>query len=1067
MRNSKIELVRPIPSCTIIIPTRDRLELLKPCVDGVLATNFPSDLEIIIVDNGSTDIKTLSYLDSILADTRVKVIRWEKEFNFSEINNMAARQSRNDVLCFLNNDIEITTSQWLDILVPVANMREVGAVGAMLLYPDQSIQHAGVSLDQDWIGLHIAHSRSISELEQTHELDQWYGVDAVTGACLLTRRQLFLDVGGFDEKELAISFNDVDYCLRLRKLGYPSIILPSVQLIHHESMSRNSDDLPENQPRALKEKQVMLSRWKDFLENASYKGEIPWRVKSSEYSPEEQIPLTEQIRLIKESLPYSGHFNHSHTAKDTFEEQFYLLEIDYKALETHARAMQFELDVIKQSKSWRLTAPLRSVVSFMVRAKQRLGLALVSTKIGRRIYSLRFKTNDYSEERVADICTEDLKKQYLDVAAKNLEEFISKGHTLKLPTPTKPKVSILLVLFNQAPLTLLCLKSLSEQINLDAEIIIIDNNSTDQSAQLLAQVVGARLICNEENVGFVHAVNQGASIATGEYLLLLNNDAILENGSLDAALRVFESEPNVGAVGGKIRLLDGTLQEAGSIIWNDGSCLGYGRGQNPDSPHFMFRRDVDYCSGAFLMTPRLLFEALKGLDTDYAPAYYEESDYCVRLKKAGYRIIYEPDANIIHYEFASSGGYASACELQQDHQRVFSAKHKDYLKYQYSQSIDNILKARSSSHGARVLVIDDRVPHTTLGAGFPRCREILHEMVNMDLQVTLYPLLVSFDDWADTYKTLPRSVEVMLYLGKDKLAEFLSQRLGFYDYIMISRNHNMIWLENIIRRDPSLITGAKIIYDSEALTAPREAAAIRLQGRKISPEKEQHMIAKELELARHADCVVAVSESEADVYRKASFPRVEVLGHTITPRLTTRPFAERRGFLFVGALRDSKSPNVDSLIWFCEKILPLIRQKLGADVPLIVVGDNSAPVLRRVSFDGVRYMGRQENILPLYDRSRVFIAPTRFAAGIPHKIHESAAYGLPVVATELLAEQLSWAHESELLTAKTDEDFANQCVRLYTDERLWESLRNSALESLLRDCSPDIFKSNLRNIFRI
>jgi GT2 family glycosyltransferase len=1065
MSTNASDRISILPSCSIIIPTKDKLELIKPCVESVLLSPYAGDLEILIIDNGSTDPKVLSYLDSLLSDARIKVIRWDRPFNFSEINNMAARLARGDVLCFLNNDIEVKTPEWLQRLAPVANMDEVGAVGALLLYPDNTIQHAGVALDRDWVGLHIAHGTPLQELEQRYQLDRWYSADAVTAACMLTRRELFLSNGGFDAEQLAVSFNDVDYCLRLRKFGYPSVLLPSMQLYHYESRTRKSDDLPENQPRALQEKKVMQARWKEWLKNASYKGEVRWQAADSSVAAHDPAFDSSQIQTIRKCLPLPGTGQAAEPGGDVLMDRLQILETEYRALESHARNLQNQLDLITGSAFWRFTSPIRRIFSLFVRIKQRLGLALVSTEFGRRVYSLKQKSPVELTPTPPDIDVEKLKKDYSDAATNEFSEFMSSGQTLLLPQSDTPKVSILLVLFNQAHLTLLCLKSLAEHIDVQTEIIIVDNNSTDQSQDMMMQIKGATYIRNEDNTGFVHAVNKAASVAKGDYLLLLNNDALLLPGSLKSALSVFETERNVGAVGGRIRLLDGSLQEAGSIIWQDGSCLGYGRGKHPESPEFMFRREVDYCSGAFLMIPRNLFEKLNGLDTDYAPAYYEESDFCIRLKKAGYRIIYEPGAEIIHYEFASSGGYEGASKLQQEHRKILCAKHQDYLSNQYVNTSENLLKARTNVRSKRVLVIDDRVPHANLGAGLPRCREMLHDMSASGLLVTLFPLRVSYDEWDKTYETLPANIEVMLYLGKDKLATFLAERRGFYDYILVSRNHNMEWFNDVIKKDPSLTANARIIYDSEALTAPREASRLRLEGQNISAAKEQKMIEDELELARHADCIVTVSEAESDIYRRASFTNLAVLGHKAISRPTNRTFSERNDFLFVGALRDDKSPNVDSLVWFCNRILPLIRQKLGHSVQLIVVGDNTSPSINRLKSDGVRFMGRQDDITPLYDRCRVFVAPTRFAAGIPHKIHEAAANGIPVVSTTLLATQLSWSHGVQLLAADREEEFAEQCVRLYTDESLWQSVRDKATVSLTKDCSPELFRQRLLELF--
>src|SRR5262249_59980771 len=144
---------------------------------------------------------------------------------------------------------------------------------------------------------------------------------------------------------------------------------------------------------------------------------------------------------------------------------------------------------------------------------------------------------------------------------------------------------------------------------------------------------------------------------------------------------------------GRLILLDGTLQEAGSIVWRDASCLGYGRGDNPFAPMYMFRRDVDYCSGAFLLTPRRIWEELGGFDVRFKPAYYEETDYCTRLWEHGLRVVYDPNSILLHYEFASSESVTHATDLQRDHQRIFAARHQQALATHFAPDPNSIVYA--------------------------------------------------------------------------------------------------------------------------------------------------------------------------------------------------------------------------------------------------------------------------------------------------------------------------------------------------------------------------------------
>ncbi|WP_226638549.1 glycosyltransferase family 2 protein [Novosphingobium profundi] len=247
------------PSVSAIVPTRNGLHLLRTCIEGLERTNY-SDLEVIIVDNGSDDPETLAYL-AALAPERYRVLRHPGPFNFSALNNRAASDARGELLCLLNNDIEIIDPDWLRILVHQALRPDVGAVGAQLLYPDGRIQHAGVVLG---IGGGAAHAhRRLSPDEEgyfrRHALPQF--TSAVTAACLVVQRARFEAVGGLDETQFAVAFNDVDLCLRLNRQGWQSFYEPRARLIHHESVSRGHDRDPTGAARLANELAALKSAW--------------------------------------------------------------------------------------------------------------------------------------------------------------------------------------------------------------------------------------------------------------------------------------------------------------------------------------------------------------------------------------------------------------------------------------------------------------------------------------------------------------------------------------------------------------------------------------------------------------------------------------------------------------------------------------------------------------------------------------------------------------------------------------------------------------------------------------
>ena len=726
---------------------------------------------------------------------------------------------------------------------------------------------------------------------------------------------------------------------------------------------------------------------------------------------------------------------------------------DFKNLEAHTEQLQRAHELIEHSIFWRMTYPLRLLRNAVAPGSKKQDPV-------KEILAI-----ENSEQATGQIEGQQLEKQKLDNSAKGaLDKFLTSTEQLQFPETETPQLSIILVFYQQAHLSYLCLQSLLEFANVCYELIIVDNNSTDETAKLLNKIGNATIIRNADNVGFVKAVNQAAGIATGEYILLLNNDALIEKNTLSNALQVIESDKSIGAVGAKIKLLDGSIQEAGSIIFSDGACLGYGRGNVSDNYEFMFQRDVDYCSGAFLLFRNSNFKALGGFDLDYAPAYYEESDFCIRLQKKGLRIVYVPSSQITHYEFASCGGMENAQKLQAKHREVLCTKHADYLAEQFANDDSKVLHARTRNNFPNILVIDDRVPHPSLGSGYPRCSSMLFELSKMDLNISLYPLQFPEEQWDDVYNTLPNTIEVILESGRDGLQSFLAARKNFFQFIVVSRVHNMEFFNHCLSLDPDLLGDAKIIYDAEAVSAPREILRMEFHGEAMPTEDQAKLIEKELQQSKLAEKIVAVSKNEAEIFKRHGYSNTVVLGHTIASKPGSNRFMQRSGLLFVGALRDEGSPNVDSLLWFLINVFPILEKAIP-DIKLNIVGDNSAPSLATINKENINFTGRLDSVEEMYNASRVFIAPTRFAAGIPHKIHEAAAKGLPSVTTALLAQQLGWKDTKELLVADTPEAYAAQCIKLYQDEKLWLDVRDAGLTAIAKDCSQETFRKNLAGLF--
>ncbi|WP_307658913.1 glycosyltransferase family 2 protein [Variovorax paradoxus] len=253
------------PLVSLIIPTRNGLELLRQCVDSILVRTTYDNYEIIIVDNGSDDPATLAYFKSFKDLELVRVIRDDREFNYSALNNMAVAHAKGEVVGLINNDIEVISPEWLSEMVSLAMQPGVGAVGAKLWYPDKTIQHAGVILGVGGVASHAHKGNSEGDNGYFGRAHLIQSFSAVTAACLVIKKDRYLAVNGLDEENLKVAFNDVDFCLRLREAGYRNVWTPYAELFHHESATRGIDSTPEKQERFSREVNFMLARWGSLL----------------------------------------------------------------------------------------------------------------------------------------------------------------------------------------------------------------------------------------------------------------------------------------------------------------------------------------------------------------------------------------------------------------------------------------------------------------------------------------------------------------------------------------------------------------------------------------------------------------------------------------------------------------------------------------------------------------------------------------------------------------------------------------------------------------------------------
>lgn len=621
---------------------------------------------------------------------------------------------------------------------------------------------------------------------------------------------------------------------------------------------------------------------------------------------------------------------------------------------------------------------------------------------------------------------------------------------LSFPPCERPRVSILIPTQDQLGHLAACLASLERTIDPERTPyeVVIAFNGTDSGATgtFLKSVSGIRAIPLALNLGFGGGNNYAANRARGEFLVFLNDDAEVEPGWLDALLGMADSSGDIGGVASRILFLDGSLQEAGGIIWSDGSTRPLGRLAPPGSLAFSFVRPVDYGSANGLLVRRDAFLALGGFDPRFFPAYYEDVDLCLGIRhRLGKEIVYEPRAVIRHAEAASTPDSGFRSFLFRRNQRQLCEKWGFVLAAYAPPEPESPLAVaqavqRRRRNPIRVLVIDDRVPDAGLGSGFGRTVQLCADLNDKRFATTLYPSDRSHPPRANTVAGL--GVDII----ESDLTDHLSHPENAYDAVVISRPHNAdIFLGQLRKAFPNV----PVIYDAEALYHKRLWTQAKLetdpQRRDAHVSEAQAMERCETGIASSVDRLVAISPDERDWLQ-------EIAGHApvdlMVPfdesvRMSPAALADRADAVFVaGWLAGDGSPNVDALRWYCRYVVPLVRKAIPA-FRTLVTGKDPPVQLRHDVDDLVVFTGFVRSIADVYGAARIAIAPIRVGAGVKIKTMEALQYGVPVVATPIGAEGLGLNDGVEIDVTDDPEEYARRIVTLMTDAGAWTTRRRA------------------------
>jgi GT2 family glycosyltransferase len=622
----------------------------------------------------------------------------------------------------------------------------------------------------------------------------------------------------------------------------------------------------------------------------------------------------------------------------------------------------------------------------------------------------------------------------------------------------EPAVSVVVVMRDILPVILLMLAGLRVGFAGEIELILIDAGSTDDGQSIGSFIPGARVLRYDGNVNLVRAVNAALSCASVDRVLFIDGAVEPAPGALSAALKRLRSDPCIGAVGGKLLRAQGCLESAGGIVWRDGGMAGYLFDASPMVPEANFVRDVDYVSGPLLLRADLV-QQLGGLDDEFPLDGGATADLCLRIADAGFRVVYDPAIA------ATRLGQLKAA-TDEAAQALFR-KHSDRLRFRYVRDRRVEVFARSTESGRRVLFLDDTIPLRRLGSGFVRSNDLIRVMAALGYRVTVYPINACKFGVATIYGDMPDTVEVMHDGARGQLAEFLSTRQNYYDAIWVARTHNLDQIKPMLERAAA---GAgkppRVMLDTEAIASLREAERVALTGPAAFDVDAALM--REFANAHLCQSIIAVNAQEAQRLRELGFSEVVVIGHWRDAHPTPRGFADRAGMLFLAAMHEQDSPNRDALDWFVAGVLPLVEQSLGWETRLTVAGYVGPGVTLEAYRDHPRitFRGPVEDVVPLYDAHRIVVAPTRYAAGVPYKVHEAASLGVPVVATELLRRQLGWRDGYDMLAVdpRDPAEFARRIVAVYRDPVLWQLLRDNALERIRQENGRTSYEAAVRQV---
>ena len=600
-----------------------------------------------------------------------------------------------------------------------------------------------------------------------------------------------------------------------------------------------------------------------------------------------------------------------------------------------------------------------------------------------------------------------------------------------IPTSNHPTVSIVIPVYNNIKYTYLCIKSIVDSApKTPFEIIIGDDCSTDETLDAEHIFKNAIVIHNSENLRFTLNCNNASKFAKGSYILFLNNDTIVHENWLDSLVDFIDTDPTIGLIGSKFLWPNGKVQEAGGIIWNDGSGWNYGRNSLPLDPGCNYVKDCDYITGASMMIRTDLWKEIGGFDERFAPSYCEDSDLAFEVRKHGKRVVYQPESKITHFEGMSNGRDPSAGikKYMVVNQGKLYKKWKNVLEQENFDYGEDMFHARDRTSGKKtVLVIDWRIPHLDNDAGSRNADNYLRVLLSLGLNVKFLSLDYKYDP---KYTRLYQQMGIEVLYGMDNplsADDWIKVNGKYIDYSIVFRPECASrFLRRLRKHSP-----ARIVYNTCDLHYVRLRKQYEITGSNEALECSKKIETLEMWVMSECDAILSLNNAETDIIN-ARIPGNKA--HTIpgyyfdSEGYGPRDRCETHDILFVGGF--SHTPNIDGVHWFVDEILPKVKNSVP-DCVFHVVGSNPPEDIVNLTSTDVIVHGYvcDQELDDLYRTCSVCVIPLRFGAGVKGKTVEAMYKKIPTVSTSIGLEGLPGIEKCT--SAFNDSDsFATEVVRL-------------------------------------